>query len=87
VKSKIPYTWVEVQKILVLQDDGKIWYNSIRINDDSERRVWMRIEREEVGITALFGYENSDKVISRRWYPNGWADIKRFLVNNQICKP
>ena len=76
------YTWEQAHKILV--NDGKLFYSTLKINDQTPDVAWVKIKYEGFGITACFGYDGKDKIVSRKWYPGGWEDFKLWLLNAGI---
>ena len=76
------YTWEEAKQILFASK--QLAYPALKISDETPDTVWVKIKNEKVGLTAYFGYEGKDKIVSQRWYPGGLSDFKLFLLNAGI---
>ena len=81
-QSKAFYTWEEAKQILFASK--QLYYPALKISDETPDTVWVKIKNEKVGLTAYFGYEGKDKIVSQRWYPGGLSDFKLFLLNAGI---
>ena len=68
----------------LLEQGQKLHYNSLSINGEPSKRVWVKVKNEMVGVTALFGKDNRDKVFQKRWYPNGLNDVMDFLISGNV---
>jgi len=70
------------EAICILKNNGKVFYHGQSGTSMEDKPVWIRVKREQVGVTACFGCNTEDKIVKQKWMINGWTEIEDFLKNN-----